>query len=234
MIGPKTPKPTKAQQSNAYALAAARDPRCVRCGIYGVTMDHRQNRQSGNTRPSNLQGLCGTGTTGCHGWKTNNPADALADGYAVSRWQDPAEWPARRKVGMHLIWVLYDDLGNYREITAAAAARRLEGDFRDDDDSDSRDAVRGVLAAPQGAQGGPGVEDVAASDAAAHWWRGAGADAWPRWWRRARRVGRAARRVRARFSDGRGQPRRAPAWSGVYRMFPRDGCSGAPCARPDF
>lgn len=234
MIGPKTPKPTKAQESAAYDCAATRDPNCVRCGRYGVTLDHRQNRQSGNTRPSNLQGLCGSGTTGCHGWKTGHPEDAVAAGFALERWMDPLLWPARRKVGARLIWVLYDDLGDYREITAAEAARRFEGDFRDDDDSDSRDVVCGVLAASPSAQGGPGVEDVAAADAAAHWRRGVGVDAGPRWWRRAFGAGRAARRVRSRFSDGRGKPRRAPAWAGVYRMFSRDGCSGASRARSVF
>ncbi|WP_051701738.1 HNH endonuclease [Mycetocola saprophilus] len=146
MIGPKTPKPTAADDRRAYAITIKRDTKCVRCGRRGITLDHRQNRQTGNTVPSNLQGLCGTGTTGCHGWKTVNPTLALAEGYAVKRWSDPAQWPGRRLIGGQHTWVLYDDTGDFRVLTAAEAVRKMEGDIRDDDDTDALDAVRGVLA----------------------------------------------------------------------------------------
>jgi hypothetical protein len=36
-------------------------------------------------QPANLLSLCGSGTTGCHGWTEHHPAEAKAAGLAVSR-----------------------------------------------------------------------------------------------------------------------------------------------------
>jgi hypothetical protein len=68
--------------------------RCAVCGI-GVldipfSIHHRRNRGSGGSSdplinaPSNLLTVCGTGTTGCHGWIGDSPAEAIEHGYAVS------------------------------------------------------------------------------------------------------------------------------------------------------
>lgn len=68
--------------------------RCAVCGI-GVleipfNIHHRRNRGSGGSSdpainaPSNLLTVCGTGTTGCHGWIGSSPAEALEHGYVVS------------------------------------------------------------------------------------------------------------------------------------------------------
>lgn len=131
MIGPKAPMPTPADEKRAYTIATGRDEllcqRCMRwCGA--PQLDHRQNRQSGNTVASNLQTL---GLT-CHQWKTEHPRDALADGWAVPRWADPAEWPARRwfrtEYGtVRAGWALYDDEGGVHEISADEARRRMGG-----------------------------------------------------------------------------------------------------------
>ena len=136
MIAPKTPKPTPAEERDAYELVTLRDAhtcqRCRRnCGPFN--RDHRKNRsQGGQTRPSNLQGLGGTGCTGCHGWKTSHPAEAIAEGWAVPSWGDPAKWPARRWIGtelgtVRLAWVLYDDAGGWLEVTDAEAMERMKG-----------------------------------------------------------------------------------------------------------
>lgn len=68
--------------------------RCVVCGIgiIGIraSIHHRRNRGSGGSSdplinaPSNLLTVCGTGTTGCHGWIGASPAEALEAGYVVS------------------------------------------------------------------------------------------------------------------------------------------------------
>lgn len=70
--------------------------RCVVCGIgWGpvpFSLHHRRNRGSGGSSdpainaPSNLLTVCGTGTTGCHGWITENRnrAEAEDHGYVVS------------------------------------------------------------------------------------------------------------------------------------------------------
>lgn len=132
MIGPKTAKPTAAEEKQAYAIAAGRDDlTCQRClGWCGAPQqDHRQNRQPGNTVPSNLQTL---GLI-CHQWKTEHPADALADGWAVPRWATPARWPARRwyrnldGVTVRKGWALYGDDGSITEISDHEARRRMEG-----------------------------------------------------------------------------------------------------------
>jgi hypothetical protein len=121
MIRPKydaPPKPTRAQEADAYELVTLRDrdtcQRCRRqCGP--SNRDHRKGRGvGGHTVVSNLQILGGSGTTGCHGWKTANPAAAVAEGWSVPGYADPAEWPARRwrriEHGvLELCWVLYMD-----------------------------------------------------------------------------------------------------------------------------
>lgn len=138
MILPKTAKPSKADETDAYEAATLRDDntcqRCRRdCGRGFVSRDHRKNRsQGGLTVVSNLQCLGGTGNTGCHGWVTEHPRDALAEGWAVPSWADPAEWPARRYVRdrygvVRLSWVLYKDDGTVIPITAEEALRRMEG-----------------------------------------------------------------------------------------------------------
>src|SRR5690606_40618483 len=119
-IGPKTVKPTPREEREAYELATLRDrdtcQRCRRnCGQGFTSRDHRKGRGVGGlTVVSNLRVLGGTGTLGCHGWKTANPAAALEEGWAVPGYATPAEWPARRWLrGEHgivrLAWVLYDD-----------------------------------------------------------------------------------------------------------------------------
>ncbi len=135
MIGPKVDRPTATDERRAYAIATERDDdtcqRCLRGGA--ANRDHRKNRsQGGLTVASNLQLLCGSGTTGCHGWAHANPRAALEDGWAVPRWADPHEWPARRwfrtQVGtLRAGWALLDDEGGAHEISADEARRRMEG-----------------------------------------------------------------------------------------------------------
>lgn len=125
MIGPKVPKPTKAQERAAYEAVTERDPVCVRCGKHGIQRDHRKNRsQGGRTVPSNLQGLCHI----CHSWKTTNPADAVLEGFAVPGWAHPDLWPAWR-VGVG--WVVYFDAPVeglwWREISESTATLLMEG-----------------------------------------------------------------------------------------------------------
>lgn len=130
MIGPKTPKPTAREEREAYAAVTLRDPWCNRCGLAGIERDHRKNRsQGGLTVASNLQGLC----PDCHHWKTNNPAAAVLEGFAVPGWAHPETWPAwRASVGG---WVIYfdgpDEDGRlWRGITQATADLLMNGDDR--------------------------------------------------------------------------------------------------------
>lgn len=87
--------------------------RCARCAGWspdGMNLHHRQLRsQGGKNVISNLISLCGSGTTGCHGWAHANVADARAIGLIVPSWADPAETPVRTWLGLVL---LTDDEGN--------------------------------------------------------------------------------------------------------------------------
>lgn len=129
--GPKTAKPSKADEGTAYELATLRDKgTCQKCRRPGRTVhrDHRQNRQPGNTVTSNLQLLC----VEDHLWKTEHPRLALEEGWAVPSWGDPAEWPARRYVStdfgtLRPAWVIYDNAGDWFEITDAEAMERMKG-----------------------------------------------------------------------------------------------------------
>jgi hypothetical protein len=139
MIGPKVHKwSSRADESTGREIVMLRDKGvCVRCRrvdpVFGVNHDHRKNRsQGGDWAPSNGQLMCGSGTTGCHGFVTSHPKAALAEGYAVPSWGDPAEWPARRWIKtdngtVREGWVLYDDDGTYEEITEAEAMERMQG-----------------------------------------------------------------------------------------------------------
>lgn len=74
---------------------------CQRCGIQqtwerrgepagGWSIQHRKKRsQGGPHQMSNLIVLCGTGTTGCHGWVEGHPTEANRMGWGVAGWVHP-------------------------------------------------------------------------------------------------------------------------------------------------
>lgn len=81
------------------ALVVDRDRgRCLRCGGPGSNLHHRTARGMGGAgpranSPANLIVLCGSGTTGCHGWVEAHPTAAAILGYRVPRGTDPATVP---------------------------------------------------------------------------------------------------------------------------------------------
>jgi hypothetical protein len=97
--------------------------RCVRCGVslklVSGSRHHRQRRAVGGHTPSNLILLCGSGTTGCHGWVHSHPDDSRADGYIV-----PANGRARPRLIPILsrgLWFELDDLGSKHVLDAQVA-----------------------------------------------------------------------------------------------------------------
>jgi hypothetical protein len=139
MIEPKMHRRlSRADESTGRELVMLRDAGvCVRCHrvdpVFGVNHDHRKNRsQGGDWAPSNGQLLCGSGTTGCHGFVTTNPKAAMDEGLSVPSWADPLIWPGRRWVrdGMGVtrpIWCLYRDDGTWDQITDDNAMERMTG-----------------------------------------------------------------------------------------------------------
>lgn len=76
--------------------------KCARCGRdagthwSGDSIHHRRPRSHpwpGLHQPANLLLLCGSGTTGCHGWVHAHPAPAYRLGYLVHMGKDPATIP---------------------------------------------------------------------------------------------------------------------------------------------
>lgn len=134
-IGPKPVPTTPTEEQAAYQTVAYRDAGRCQYDPHGVTCDgriewdHRKNRsQGGRTTPANGQQLCARH----HAWKTTRPRAAREEGWGVPGWADPAEYPARRMVSPHrgprgFGWVLYDDLGGWREIPGGEALARIEG-----------------------------------------------------------------------------------------------------------
>jgi hypothetical protein len=86
---------------------------CELCaGQPATNWSHRKSRgQGGLWAPSNGLDLCGSGTTGCHGWLTHEPLLAAAGGWQLLRDnRDPATvpvWLDSRLAGYG--WWLLDD-----------------------------------------------------------------------------------------------------------------------------
>ena len=82
-------------------LVLARDEwSCLRCGrdisYDAYSIHHRKGRSGPNADcPSNLVTLCGTGTTGCHGYIESHRAESYDQGWLVRRLgaDVPAEVP---------------------------------------------------------------------------------------------------------------------------------------------
>ena len=74
-------------------LILARDGGCIRCGAWTPQIHHRRPRSAGGTslawvgEASNGLTLCGSGTTGCHGWVESHRDEAKAHGWII-----PATW----------------------------------------------------------------------------------------------------------------------------------------------
>lgn len=118
----KTSKPTGVTR-NACAF---RDKwRCVRCGkeLYGIqaSLHHRRLRSHpfpGLHKTGNLIWLCGSGTTGCHGWVHAHPEESYENGWMVHGWDNPTLVPVT--VGGNGRYLL-DDYGKARKVTGVVA-----------------------------------------------------------------------------------------------------------------
>lgn len=90
--------------ARVVALVWQRDEGCCfRCGVpirfadrgVGWSLQHRRargmggSRRSDTNRPQSLIVLCGSATTGCHGYVESHPIASLGYGWAVSQQHDP-------------------------------------------------------------------------------------------------------------------------------------------------
>ena len=113
-------KPKEPSEETRRMVAGRDGYRCVRCGddldrIWsGHSIHHRHLRSHPYEHvhsPANLICLCGSGTTGCHGWVHAHPAKAREYGWIVFMGNEHPEtvpvWDARRG------WMLLDDGGGW-------------------------------------------------------------------------------------------------------------------------
>lgn len=81
---------------------------CVRCGIYGGNVHHRKMRSQASKdsvhNVENLILLCGSGTTGCHGWVHGHPSESYKHGWLVRSYHEPRVIPVRDYSGS--LWFL--------------------------------------------------------------------------------------------------------------------------------
>jgi hypothetical protein len=118
---PKRARRDTGPSVKTVALVWRRDAGCcVRCGKQCVfaergtdwSLQHRRARGMGGTRrpdtnsPQSLIVLCGSATTGCHGWVESNRTVALSNGWAVKSNSDPLLIPVAYR-GSHL-WLTDD------------------------------------------------------------------------------------------------------------------------------
>jgi hypothetical protein len=96
------------ERTTREAVAGRSGGYCEYCGHRATNMHHRVNRsQGGGWSPVNILHLCGSGTTGCHGFFTHQPELAYEMGVSVHRADDPAAIPVRTPT--QLLW-LTDDI----------------------------------------------------------------------------------------------------------------------------
>lgn len=101
--------------------------KCVICGWQATNKHHRKPRKHKDDSPANMLSLCGSGTTGCHGWVTSHPKDAYAHGWSIRTNDDPTEIPilVRSRNGDPNVWVLHNNDGTQIRITQRDAIERL-------------------------------------------------------------------------------------------------------------
>lgn len=106
--------------SGAFSAAAraaiyeASGHRCAGCGAPDITAQHRRARQMGGTSneairsPANGVALCGSGTTGCHGWAEGNPAYGELLGWVLRSGVEAEGAPYWTRFGW-VAWQIEDD-----------------------------------------------------------------------------------------------------------------------------
>jgi hypothetical protein len=92
------------------AIYQVSDGRCIGCGRTDLTAQHRRARGMGGNRdpliaaaPNGLP-LCGSGTTGCHGWTERHPVLAELLGWRLVGMQDALDAPFWTRFGWR-IWL---------------------------------------------------------------------------------------------------------------------------------
>jgi len=95
-----------------FARANYQCEKCLDAPIGGVSVHHRRPRMMGGSRnellhqPANLILLCGSGTSGCHGWVESNRDKARVQGYLIQKVESAEQIPFRDNSGIW--WNIYN------------------------------------------------------------------------------------------------------------------------------
>ena len=116
-------KPLKVTEETRFLVLSRSYFRCERClgdfQLAGVSVHHRRPRMMGGSKnnnlhqPANLIALCGSGTTGCHGWVESHREEARQDGFLIMKVESAEEVPFKDKSGK---WWLIDNSGQKRQL----------------------------------------------------------------------------------------------------------------------
>ena len=111
-------KPNKVTDGVRNLVLTRGNYRCEHCHedfLYsGVSVHHRRPRMMGGSKnellhlPANLIALCGSGTTGCHGWVESNRTKAREMGLLIQKVESAEDIPFQDKEGN---WWKLDNLG---------------------------------------------------------------------------------------------------------------------------
>jgi len=117
------PKPLRVDDETRFTVLARGFYRCERCreDFLGkpVSIHHRRPRMMGGSknaelhRPANLIALCGSGTSGCHGWVESNREQARTFGFLIQKVESAEEIPFKDLNGD---WWLIDNDGQKRQL----------------------------------------------------------------------------------------------------------------------
>lgn len=112
----------KVNVKNRLIVIARANYKCERCletSYDGISVHHRRPRMMGGSRnellhlPANLILLCGSGTTGCHGWVESNRDTARELGFLIEKVELAETIAFQDKTG---IWWKIDNLGEKRQL----------------------------------------------------------------------------------------------------------------------
>lgn len=96
-------KPLRVDDETRFTVLARGHYKCERCRQdflkLGVSIHHRRPRMMGGSKneelhkAANLIALCGSGTSGCHGWVESNREEARTFGYLIVKVESAEQIP---------------------------------------------------------------------------------------------------------------------------------------------
>lgn len=115
-------KPLRVDDETRWTVFARGFYKCERCHqdlLGGSSVHHRRPRMMGGSKnemlhkPANLILLCGSGTSGCHGWVESHRMEARTFGFLIHKVESAEEIPFKDVYGN---WWHIDNEGQKRQL----------------------------------------------------------------------------------------------------------------------